>query len=84
MSYTLTLAGLLLFAGTLGDRYGRKRVFLTGVVWFAAASLVCGLAPSAALIGAGAVQGVGGALLMPGSLAIIEAPDSARKLTISR
>jgi MFS family permease len=42
MSYTLTLAGLLLFAGTLGDRYGRKRVFLGGVIWFAVASLVCG------------------------------------------
>jgi MFS family permease len=73
-SYTLTLAGLLLFAGTLGDRYGRKRIFLAGVVWFAMASLVCGFAPSAALlIGARAVQGVGGALLTPGSLAIIEA-----------
>jgi Major Facilitator Superfamily len=74
MSYTLTLAGLLLFAGALGDRYGRKRIFLAGVVWFAMASLVCGFAPSAALlIGARAVQGVGGALLTPGSLAIIEA-----------
>ena len=74
MSYTLTLAGLLLFTGTLGDRYGRKRIFLAGVVWFAMASLVCGFAPSAALlIGARAVQGVGGALLTPGSLAIIEA-----------
>ena len=74
MSYTLTLAGLLLFAGALGDRYGRKRIFLAGVVWFAMASLVCGVAPSAALlIGARAVQGVGGALLTPGSLAIIEA-----------
>jgi MFS family permease len=69
-AYTLTLAGLLLFAGTLGDRYGRKRIFLTGVVWFALASLLCGLAPTAAvLIGARAVQGVGAALLTPGSLA---------------
>ena len=42
-AYTLTLAGLLLFAGTLGDRYGRKRIFLAGVVWFALASLLCGL-----------------------------------------
>jgi MFS family permease len=58
MSYTLTLAGLLLFAGALGDRYGRKRIFLAGVVWFAMASLVCGFAPNAALlIGARAVQG---------------------------
>ena len=46
-SYSLTLAGLLLFAGTLGDRYGRKRIFLLGVVWFALASLICGLAPNA-------------------------------------
>ena len=62
MSYTLTLAGLLLFAGALGDRYGRKRVFLGGVIWFAVASLVCGVAPSAALpIGARAVQGRGSA-----------------------
>src|SRR5262249_24906915 len=50
MSYTLTLAGLLLFAGALGDRYGRKRIFLAGVVWFAMASLVCGFAPSVALL----------------------------------
>ena len=73
-SYSLTLAGLLLFAGTLGDRYGRKRIFLLGVVWFALASLICGLAPDATLlIGARAVQGIGAALLTPGSLAIIEA-----------
>ena len=73
-SYSLTLAGLLLFAGTLGDRYGRKRIFLVGVVWFALASLICGLAPNATLlIGARAVQGIGAALLTPGSLAIIEA-----------
>jgi sugar phosphate permease len=43
-AYTLTLAGLLLFAGTLGDRYGRRRIFLAGVIWFAVASLICGLA----------------------------------------
>jgi len=73
-AYTLTLAGLLLFAGALGDKYGRKRIFLTGVVWFALASLLCGVAPDAPfLIGARAVQGVGAALLTPGSLAIIEA-----------
>src|SRR6266446_6976055 len=73
-AYTLTLAGLLLFAGALGDKYGRKRIFLTGVVWFAVASLLCGIAPDAPfLIAARAVQGVGAALLTPGSLAIIEA-----------
>jgi EmrB/QacA subfamily drug resistance transporter len=72
--YMLTLAGLLLLGGALGDRYGRKRVFLVGVVWFAAASLLCGLAPNTVtLIAARALQGVGGALLTPGSLAIIEA-----------
>jgi EmrB/QacA subfamily drug resistance transporter len=73
-AYTLTLAGLLLFAGALGDKYGRKRVFLIGVIWFAVASLLCAVAPdSAFLITARAVQGIGAALLTPGSLAIIEA-----------
>jgi len=73
-AYTLTLAGLLLFAGTLGDRYGRRRMFLVGVIWFAVASLICGLAPdSPVLIAARAVQGIGAALMTPGSLAIIEA-----------
>src|SRR6185312_379652 len=73
-AYTLTLAGLLLLGGTLGDRYGRRRVFVIGVVWFAAASLLCGLAPTAPLlIAARALQGVGGALLTPGSLAMIQA-----------
>lgn len=73
-AYTLTLAGLLLFAGALGDKYGRKRWFLIGVIWFALASLLCAVAPdSAFLITARAVQGIGAALLTPGSLAIIEA-----------
>jgi EmrB/QacA subfamily drug resistance transporter len=73
-AYTLTLAGLLLLAGALGDRYGRRRVFLIGVVWFAAASALCGFAPNAGtLVAARALQGVGAALLTPGSLAIIEA-----------
>jgi EmrB/QacA subfamily drug resistance transporter len=73
-AYTLTLAGLLLVAGTLGDRYGRRRVFLIGVVWFAAASALCAIAPSpGTLIAARALQGVGGALLTPGSLAILQA-----------
>jgi EmrB/QacA subfamily drug resistance transporter len=72
--YTLTLAGLLLMAGALGDKYGRKKVFVIGVTWFAIASLLCGVAPSVGfLIGARALQGVGAALLTPGSLAILEA-----------
>src|SRR4051812_38852736 len=73
-AYTLTLAALLLLGGALGDRFGRRRVFVIGVVWFAAASLLCGLAPgTGALIAARALQGVGAALLTPGSLAILEA-----------
>jgi EmrB/QacA subfamily drug resistance transporter len=73
-AYTLTLAGLLLLGGSLGDRYGRRKMFLTGVVWFAVASLLCAVAPtSESLIAARALQGIGGALLTPGSLAIIEA-----------
>ncbi|MBV8161753.1 MAG: DHA2 family efflux MFS transporter permease subunit [Acidimicrobiia bacterium] len=73
-AYTLTLSGFLLLGGSLGDRYGRKRLFLIGVVWFAAASLLCAVSPSGVfLIGARAVQGIGAALLTPGSLAILEA-----------
>lgn len=73
-AYTLTLTSLLLLGGTLADRYGRRRIFLAGVVWFAVASLVCGLAPDATvLVAARAVQGIGAALMTPGSLAIIEA-----------
>ncbi|MCU1595231.1 MAG: drug resistance transporter, EmrB/QacA subfamily [Frankiales bacterium] len=71
-AYTLTLASLILLGGSLGDRFGRKRVFVIGVVWFAAASLLCGIAPDiGTLIAARALQGVGGALLTPGSLAIL-------------
>jgi EmrB/QacA subfamily drug resistance transporter len=73
-AYTLTLSGFLLLGGSLGDHYGRRRVFVVGVIWFAVASLLCGVAPSAeALVAARALQGIGGALLTPGSLAIIEA-----------
>jgi EmrB/QacA subfamily drug resistance transporter len=73
-AYTLTLAGLLLLGGTLGDRYGRRKVFVIGTVWFAVASLLCGIAPNTGmLIVARALQGVGGALLTPGSLAILQA-----------
>lgn len=73
-AYMLTLAGLILLGGALGDRFGRRKVFVVGVVWFAAASLLCGLAPSAGvLVAARALQGIGGALLTPGSLALIQA-----------
>jgi EmrB/QacA subfamily drug resistance transporter len=72
-AYMLTLAGLILLGGSLGDRYGRRRVFVVGVAWFAIGSLLCGLAPNAGiLIAARALQGMGGALLVPGSLAIIQ------------
>ena len=72
--YALTLAAFLLLGGSLGDRYGRKRIFSIGVVWFAAASALCGIAPTAGLlIAARVVQGVGGALLAPASLAILQA-----------
>jgi EmrB/QacA subfamily drug resistance transporter len=73
-AYALFLAALLLVGGSLGDIYGRKRVYATGVFIFAAASVWCGLSPSVnQLIFARAVQGIGAALLVPGSLAIISA-----------
>src|SRR3954466_7402277 len=72
--YLLSLASLILLGGSLGDRYGRRRVFIIGVIWFTAASLLCAIAPSiGVLIAARVLQGIGGALLTPGSLAIIEA-----------
>ena len=74
IGYLLTLSGLLLLGGALGDRFGRRRIYMLGVVWFAAASLLCAIAPSITLlILFRVVQGVGGALLTPGSLAILEA-----------
>ncbi len=73
-AYTLTLAGLILLGGSLGDRLGRRRVFLIGVIWFALSSALCGAAPViGVLIAARVLQGIGGALLTPGSLAIIQA-----------
>jgi EmrB/QacA subfamily drug resistance transporter len=72
--YLLTLASLILLGGSLGDRYGRRRVFVLGVVVFTAASLLCAIAPSSGfLVAARLLQGIGGALLTPGSLAMIEA-----------
>jgi EmrB/QacA subfamily drug resistance transporter len=73
-AYTLMLAALILLGGSLGDRYGRRRVFVTGVVWFAVASALCAVAQDIQmLIVARALEGIGGALLTPGSLAIIQA-----------
>ena len=73
-SYLLTIASLILIGGSLGDRYGRLRMYRLGIAWFAIASLVCAVAPTIELlIAARLLQGVGGALLTPGSLAIIEA-----------
>src|SRR4051795_3448447 len=73
-AYALFLSALLLVGGSLGDHFGRRRVFLTGVAGFALASAACGLAPGAgALIAARAVQGVAAALMVPGSLALLSA-----------
>ena len=71
--YTLTLASLILLGGSLGDRYGRRRIFVYGTGLFTIASLLCAVAPNAELlVAARLVQGVGGALLTPGSLAMVE------------
>lgn len=73
-SYALFLAALLLIGGSLGDRYGRRKMFVAGVVLFSVASVWCGLAPNIRqLIVARGLQGIGGALLVPGSLALISA-----------
>lgn len=72
--YALTLASFLLLGGSLGDRFGRRRMFVVGTTWFALASALCGLAPDVeTLVVARALQGIGGALLTPGSLAILAA-----------
>jgi EmrB/QacA subfamily drug resistance transporter len=72
--YVLTLAALLILGGSLGDRYGRRRIMIVGLVGFGGASIACGLAPSISwLIGARMLQGVAGALLVPGSLALLRA-----------
>jgi EmrB/QacA subfamily drug resistance transporter len=73
-AYLVSLTALLLLGGSLGDRYGRRRVYLSGLGAFATASVLCGLAPTTtALVAARALQGVGAALLVPGSLAILSA-----------
>lgn len=71
--YMLMLASLVLISGSLGDRLGRRRMYVTGVIWFAVASVLCTVAPTVEVMIAGRVlQGVGGALLTPGSLAILQ------------
>jgi len=79
-SYALFLAALLLIGGSLGDLYGRRKVFAAGVVLFSVASTWCGLAPNIRqLIIARGLQGIGGALLVPGSLALISASFSQKE-----
>jgi EmrB/QacA subfamily drug resistance transporter len=79
-AYALFLSALLLVGGSLGDRFGRRKVFLTGIAGFAAASAACGLAGNTAqLIAARAVQGIAAALMVPGSLAIISAAFDERR-----
>jgi EmrB/QacA subfamily drug resistance transporter len=81
--YLLTLASFILLGGAAGDRWGRRRVFVVGAIWFGAASVVCGLAPNLqVLIAARVVQGVGAALVTPSSLALLQAsfvPDDRGK-----
>src|SRR5881396_1560835 len=73
-AYALFLGALILVGGSLGDQFGRRRVFLLGVVTFTIASVACGVATSAGMLIAGrAFQGIGAAFLVPGSLAIISA-----------
>ncbi|SEF20636.1 drug resistance transporter, EmrB/QacA subfamily [Amycolatopsis pretoriensis] len=72
--YTLSLASLILLAGALGDRYGRRRIFLAGVAVFTFASVLCAAVPDVgSLVGARILQGVGGALMAPASMAILQA-----------
>ena len=79
-SYSLFLSSLLLVGGSLGDLYGRKKIFIIGIVTFSVSSLLCGISPGAELlIAARAFQGIGGALMVPGSLAIISAIIPAKK-----
>jgi EmrB/QacA subfamily drug resistance transporter len=73
-AYLLTMVSLLLVGGSLGDQFGRRRMFVAGLVGFGATSALCAIAPSdEVLVGARALQGVAGALLVPGSLAIVAA-----------
>ncbi len=79
-AYSLFLSALLLVGGSLGDRFGRRRIFLFGIAGFALASAWCGLAPGIGqLIAARAVQGIAAALLVPGSLALISASFDGKR-----
>jgi EmrB/QacA subfamily drug resistance transporter len=70
--YLVTLTALVLLGGSIGDRFGQRRVFLTGIVWFSVASLLCGVAPNiVTLVAARGLQGIGAALAVPGSLALL-------------
>jgi EmrB/QacA subfamily drug resistance transporter len=78
-SYTLALAALVLLGGALGDRYGRRRIFIVGVLWFTASSVLCGLSTDVGmLMTVRALQGVGAALLIPGSLALLQSSFAER------
>src|SRR5438477_4505400 len=79
-AYTLTFASFMLTGGALGDLYGRKRFFMSGLVVFVAGSLLCGLSGSTSeLIGFRALQGLGAAMLLPGSLSIITATFTGKE-----
>src|SRR5499427_5522826 len=79
-AYALTFAALLITGGKLADLFGRRRIFVIGLVVFTASSLACGLAPTAGfLIGARAVQGVGAAMMNPATLSIITATFPPRQ-----
>jgi EmrB/QacA subfamily drug resistance transporter len=78
--YTLSVASLILLAGGLGDRYGRRRMFLIGISGFTAASVLCAIVPSIGfLVGARVIQGIGGALMTPASLAILQSAIAAEE-----
>jgi EmrB/QacA subfamily drug resistance transporter len=82
--YLLSLASLILIGGSLGDRLGRRRIFVVGVVWFALASLLCGFAVSPEmLIASRVLQGIGGALVTPGSLAMIQGSFGPRDRAVA-
>src|SRR5471030_1972291 len=85
--YLLSLSALILLGGSLGDIFGQRRIYFTGLIGFGIASLICGLAPNASvLIGMRVVQGVFGALLVPSALAIINTnfPANMRGVAIGR